>query len=244
MLLVAGVTAYAISFWYFPVIAGIALGLIVAAACGVFNGVIISKFNVNPFITTLASMGIIRGLKEQVSGTGILVYNDFFKSISQTKLLNTQLPVYYLILLIIVFTYLLMRNRFFRGFYFVGGNEFSAKISGINVVKQKISAYIFTGVFAGIAGIVMASRIGGALITTGGGVELRVITATVLGGASLEGGEGSIIGSVLGILFMNLIHNVLIMGHISPYLIRVVFAVVLIFAVSMDVIIKKQRKVA
>lgn len=242
MLLVAGVTAYTISFWGFPVIAGIIVGLIAAAFCGVFNGVIIAIFNVNPFITTLASMGIIRGLKEQVAGTGILVYNDFFKSISQTKLLNTQLPIFYLLFFIIVFTYFLMRNRFFRGFYYVGGNELSARISGINVRKLKITSYIFTGVFAGIAGIVMASRIGGALITTGGGIELRVITATVLGGASLDGGEGSIIGSVLGVFFMNLIHNVLIMAHISPYLIRVVFAGVLLLAVSLDVLIKRQRK--
>ena len=135
---------------------------------------------------------------------------------------------------LVVFSFLVNRTVFFRRYYFIGGNERAAKLSGIKVEKMKIWAFVISAGLAGIAGVLLASRLGAALSTSGRGLELRVITAVILGGASLSGGFGKIWGAFLGALFMALINNLLIIARVSGYWQEIILGLVLILAVGLD----------
>jgi len=148
-----------------------------------------------------------------------------------------------MVLLVIIFSYLLIQNRFFRKYYFIGGNEYSAKLSGIDIEKMRLIAYVICSIIAGFVGIIFAARMETALITSGGGLELRVITAVVLGGASLEGGRGSILGAALGLIFMSLLNNVIIIAHLSAFVFPIIIGLVLLLAVILDQLMQKRRAI-
>ncbi|MCD6343539.1 MAG: ABC transporter permease, partial [Spirochaetaceae bacterium] len=136
---------------------------------------------------------------------------------------------------------LLRRSRFFRQSYYIGGNERAARLSGIPVDRMKILGYMLTGLFAGISGIVMTARLGAASVTAGSGMELRVITAVIIGGASLNGGEGSILGAFLGTLLMALITNALTLLGVDVYWQTFVIGATLLMAVLIDTLSKRNR---
>ena len=201
---------------------------------GFINGLLIAVAGINPMIQTLAMMGIVRGLALMLSGAGIQNFPYNFIYFGQSKLLGLQAPVWYMIATVIVFSFLVNRTVFFRRYYFIGGNERAAKLSGIPVEKMKVWAFTLCATLAGIAGILLSSRLGAALSTSGRGLELRVITAVILGGATLAGGFGKIWGAFLGALFMALINNLLIIGRVSGYWQEIILGIVLITAVGMD----------
>lgn len=240
MLFSGVVTAYFIKALDVNIAIAILVGLIAAAIVGLFNGFIIARIGVNPFIGTLITMGGIAGITVLIAGTGIVNLGDNFIAISQTKFLTIPMPFWYLLLIIFIFNYLLTRNRFFRQYYYIGGNEHSARLSGIDVIKLKIIGYIMSASFAGFAGILFAARMNLALSYSNTGIVLRVITAVVLGGASLEGGQGSIFGSILGVIFLNLVSNSLVIGHVSDSMVDVIRGLILVFAVAADIMIKKR----
>jgi ribose transport system permease protein len=136
--------------------------------------------------------------------------------------------------IVVLFAFLLQRTVFFRRYYYIGGNEKAAQLSGIRVDKMKIWAFVITALLAGIAGILLSSRLGAALSTSGRGMELRVITAVILGGASLSGGQGKIWGAFLGAAFMGIVNNILIIGRVSGYWQEVILGIILIAAVALD----------
>ena len=212
------------------IIAGISGSLLI----GLINGLLIAKAGINPMIQTLAMMGIVRGFALMLSGAGIQNFPYEFIYIGQSKLLGLQAPVWYMIAIVALFSFLATRTKFFRRYYFIGGNERAAKLSGIRVEKMKIYAFVLSALLAGIAGILLSSRLGAALSTSGRGMELRVITAVILGGASLAGGYGKIIGAFLGALFMALINNMLIIGRVSGYWQEIILGMILIVAVGLD----------
>ncbi|MEP7375123.1 MAG: ABC transporter permease [Chitinophagaceae bacterium] len=201
---------------------------------GLANGLLIAKAGINPMIQTLAMMGIVRGLALMLSGAGIQNFPYEFIYIGQSKLLGLQAPVWYMIVIVGLFSFLAAKTKFFRRYYFIGGNERASKLSGIRVEKMKIYAFILSALLAGIAGILLSSRLGAALSTSGRGMELRVITAVILGGASLSGGYGKIVGAFLGALFMALINNMLIIGRVSGYWQEIILGIILIVAVGLD----------
>jgi ribose transport system permease protein len=139
---------------------------------------------------------------------------------------------------------LLRKSRFFRQNYYIGGNEKAARLSGIPVDKMKILSYTLTGLLAGIAGIVMTARLGSASVTAGSGLELRVITAVIIGGASLQGGEGTVVGAFLGSLLMALITNALTLLGVDVYWQTFVIGATLLVAVLIDRLgkLRKERK--
>jgi ribose transport system permease protein len=139
-----------------------------------------------------------------------------------------------MLFVVLLFAFLTKRTAFFRRYYFIGGNERAASLSGIKVNQMKIWAFVISATLAGIAGILLASRLGAALSTSGRGLELRVITAVILGGASLSGGFGKIWGAFLGVLFMALISNLLIISRVSGYWQEVILGIILIAAVGLD----------
>lgn len=212
----------------------IAAGIGGSIVIGFANGWLIAKAGINPMIQTLAMMGIVRGFALMLSGAGIQNFPYEFIYIGQSKLLGLQAPVWYMIIIVVLFSFLVSRTKFFRRYYFIGGNERAAKLSGIRVKKMKIWAFIISAVLAGIAGILLSSRLGAALSTSGRGLELRVITAVILGGASLSGGYGKIAGAFLGALFMALINNMLIIGRVSGYWQEIILGFILIVAVGLD----------
>ena len=218
-----------------PVVLAVVAGISVGALVGLFNGFIISKIGINPFVTTLASLSLFRGLTLIIAkGQNISGLGEAFNVIGQSKLLGIQLPIWYAVILVIIGDILLRKSRFFRQNYYIGGNEKAAKLSGIDVDKIKILNYVIVGALAGFAGIVMTSRLGSAAVTAGAGLELRVITAVIIGGASLQGGEGTVIGTFLGSLLMALITNALTLLGVDVYWQTFVIGATLLIAVLID----------
>lgn len=212
----------------------ISAGLAGSVLIGFVNGWLIAKAGINPMIQTLAMMGIVRGMALMLSGAGIQNFPYNFIYIGQSKLFTIQAPVWYMLIIVLLFGFLVNRTVFFRRYYFIGSNERAAKLSGIQVEKMKIWAFVISATLAGIAGILLSSRLGAALATSGRGLELRVITAVILGGASLSGGFGKIWGALLGTLFMALINNLLIIARVSGYWQEIILGLILIIAVGLD----------
>ena len=218
-----------------PVVIAVLGGLALGAAIGLFNGFIIGKIGINPFVTTLSSLSLFRGLTLFLTrGKNISGLPDAFKDIGQATVVGVQTPIIIAVVLIIGGDFMLRRFRFFRQSYYIGGNERGARLSGINVDRLKILAYTLTGLFAGLAGIVLTSRLGAASMTAGTGLELRVITAVIIGGASLQGGEGTVLGAFLGSLLMALITNALTLLGVDVYWQTFVIGATLLAAVLID----------
>ncbi len=229
-----GLAGYLMYYQHVHFLLAIAAGLAGSVLIGFLNGWLIAKAGINPMIQTLAMMGVVRGLALMLSGAGIQNFPYSFIYIGQSKLLGLQAPVWYMFVILLLFVFLTNRTTFFRRFYFIGGNEKAARLSGINVEKMKIWGFVISASLAGIAGILLSSRLGAALSTSGAGLELRVITAVILGGASLSGGYGKIWGAFLGVLFMALINNLLILSRVSGYWQQVILGIILIVAVGLD----------
>jgi ribose transport system permease protein len=236
----AGYLMYYHSVHYLPAILAAFSGSLLI---GFINGWLIAKVNINPMIQTLAMLGIVRGIALMLSGAGIQNFPYEFIYIGQSKLLGLQAPVWYMIFITLVFMFLVKRTVFFRRYYFIGSNEKAARLTGIRVEKMKIWAFVISASLAGIAGILLASRLGAALSTSGRGLELRAITAVILGGASLSGGYGKIAGAFLGALFMAIINNLLIISRVSGYWQEIILGSILIMAVALDQwLLKKMSK--
>jgi ribose transport system permease protein len=233
--LAGAVAGYSITKFGAPIWLGIMLGLLTGVVIGLINGLLITKIRVNPFIATLGMMQVVRGIVFLVtSGLGIPNLPDGFNFFGQEKLLGLQIPVWIMLVLVVVGEILLRRWSFFRQSYFVGGNERSARLSGINIDLVKITNYVIVGLVAAVSGLLLAGRMGTASVSAGLGAELRVISSVVIGGASLSGGEGSIIGALLGVILLNLISNGLNLLGINVYWQNVVIGGVLIIAVAAD----------
>jgi ribose transport system permease protein len=219
----------------FPVPVAVLIGILIGGAIGLFNGFVVAKLGINAFVTTLASLSMFRGLTLVIAqGQNIANLPEAFRSIGQATLFGIQSPVIIAVVIIILGDIMLRRSRFFRQSYYIGGNEKAARLSGIPVDRMKVLAYFLTGLFAGIAGIVMTARLGSASMTAGTGLELRVLTATIIGGASLQGGEGTVFGSFLGALLMALITNALTLLGVNIYWQTFVIGATLLGAVTVD----------
>lgn len=220
---------------------GILLGLLTGGVIGLANGLIVAKVGVNPLIATLGMQQIARGIVYLLTaGYGIPNLPDSFNAIGQGKFLSFQYPIWVMLAVIVVGEIMLRRSRFFRQSYFIGGNERSARLSGINVDWVKISNYVLMGVLAGLAGLLLTGRMGTASVSAGLGVDLRVISACVIGGASLAGGEGSVLGSLLGVILMALIFNGLNLLGINVYWQTIVIGTVLVLTVAADAISRRR----
>ena len=226
-----------------PPIVAVVVGIVIGGLVGLFNGFIIAKLEINAFVTTLASLSLFRGLTLIVTrGQNVSGLGDAFNAIGQKVVLGVQAPIWYAIILVIIGDILMRHSRFFRQNYYIGGNEQSAKLSGIKVIKIKILNYVTVGLLAGFAGIVATARMGTASVQQGTGLELRVITAVIIGGASLQGGEGSVFGAFLGSLLMALITNSLTLLGVDIYWQTFVTGATLLTAVLIDQLGKKRKK--
>jgi ribose transport system permease protein len=226
--------SYLMFFLHFPVPLALFTSLLASVVIGLTNGYLIAYQRINPMIQTLAMMGIVRGLALLVSGAGIQGLPYWFNAIAQSKLFGVQMPIWYMLLIVALIAYLTKNTMFFRRYYFIGGNEKAAQLSGINVKRMQLLSFVFVAFLAGLAGILLSSRLGAALSTSGRGLELRVITAVILGGASLQGGVGKIQGALLGALFMGIIANIMVIARVSGYWQEIILGIILILAIWID----------
>jgi ribose transport system permease protein len=225
-----------------PVVPAILLGLLAALSVGLINGLLVAKMKINPFITTLGMSITIRGLLLVIaSGRAVLNLPASFTVIGQESVLGFQIPIFVMLVIVVIGDTLMRNWRFFRQNYYIGGNERAAALSGINVDLVKIVNYCIVALLAGVAGLLITARFGSSSVTVGTGVELRVITATIIGGASLSGGEGTVFGAFLGALFMGVLANALNLLGVDAYWQNLITGMILIIAVLFDVINERRR---
>jgi len=229
----AGVVA---GWWGWPAEAALLIGIGVGALCGLVNGLIVTRIGINALIATLGTLTIYRSLTYVTAGTGVTPIGDAFAAFGRASdpFFRIQSPFWAMLVLVLVGSWLVGRTRFFRQFYFVGGNPRAAQLSGIRVDRLVLIGFVIMGSLAGLAGVLGAARLNSAVVNAGVGIELKVITATVLGGASLKGGEGTILGGILGVLFIALIENAMIINAVGVFWQGLVVGLVLLFAVSLD----------
>jgi ribose transport system permease protein len=225
-----------------PIVPSIIIALAAAFLTGYVNGVLIARMNLNPFITTLGMQMFLKGaFLLLANGKSVLGLPDAFNDIGQGRLLGIQYPVFILIILVVVFEIVLRRSRILRTAYYVGGNENAARLSGIKVNRVKIGIYVLTGIMAGVAGIIITARFGSSSVTIGPGVELRVLTACIIGGASLNGGEGSVLGAFLGAFFMQLLSTSLNLLNVNVYVQTLLTGAILILAILVDQLNERRK---
>ena len=225
-----------------PTPIAVAIGLLAALGVGLSNGLLVAKLKINAFIATLGMMLTVRGLLLVLAeGKTVLNLPRDFTVIGQGTLAGIQYPIYIMLLVVIVGDLLMRNSKFFRQNYYVGGNEKAARLSGMNVDRVKIVNFCIVALLAGLAGLMITARFGAASVTVGNGIELRVITAAIIGGASLNGGEGSVLGAFLGALFMGVLANALNLLGVDVYWQNLVTGLILIIAVVINVLNERRK---
>ncbi|MBN6885691.1 ribose transport system permease protein [Cytobacillus horneckiae] len=219
-----------------PILA-VLLGLLAGAAMGLFNGLIIAKGKVAPFIATLATMTIFRGLTlVYTEGRPITGLSDAvsFQMLGKGYFLGIPFPVITMLIAYLILYFLLKKTTFGRGVYAIGGNEEASRLSGLKVDRLKMGVYSLSGLLAALAGITLMSRLDSAQPTAGTSYELDAIAAVVLGGTSLSGGRGWIFGTLIGALIIGVLNNGLNLLNVSSFYQQVVKGGVILLAVLID----------
>ena len=224
---------------HLPVFASLALailaGLMVGAASGAFAGAVITRFNITPFIVTLAIMTILRGAAFiYTQGRPIWELPDEFKVLGTGRWAGLPIPTIMMILVYITAHVALTRTRFGRHVYAVGGNPEAARLAGIRTNRVLIQVYTLCGVLTAVSGILLASRLNSGQPNAGLMYELDVIASVVVGGTSLNGGRGSIIGTFIGSMLIGVLRNGLNLLDVESYVQQVVVGVVILLAVMAD----------
>jgi rhamnose transport system permease protein len=208
------------------------LGLIVGALAGLVNGLIITRFSVPPLIATLATLALYRGLAEGISqARSVRGYPEWFFTLGQGEFLGIPVQLFIFFLAVAVSAGILGLTVFGREVYSIGSNEIAAHFSGIRVDRAKLLIYTASGFVAGLAALVFVSRVSTTRSDMGTGLELDVITAVVLGGTSIFGGRGTIIGTVLGLFLMQALKNGLALSGVKGDGTIVIIGIVLIGAI-------------
>ena len=219
-----------------PVELAIIGGVLLGVLFGFINGVIVSTFKVPSFIITMAMMNVANGIAYVYSGgQSTRITDGFFISIGTGYLFSViPLPVLYMVLLIIVISFLLVKTRFGVYVYAIGGNREAARLSGIPIKKIEIIVFTLSGLLSAFAGLVLASRMYSGQPSVGSGYEMDAIAACVLGGTSMAGGKGSISGTVLGAMVIGIISNGLNLIGVSSYWQLIVKGIIIATAVILD----------
>ena len=220
------------------------IGIALGSVCGTINGLLISRFKLQPMIATLGMMSIARGAALTLAGgRTISGYPPGFTWLGNGTIPGTTIPVQivFMLLLYVVAYYFMKYRRFGRALYSVGGNEEATRLSGINVFKYKTLAYTVSGALAGIASVVLVAKLNSAQSIAGQDYELDAIASAVIGGASLLGGKGSIWGTLMGALIIGVIRNGLNLLNVSSYLQKLIIGFIILIAVLVDAFRNRER---
>lgn len=219
----------------FTVFGAIVAGLLVGAFAGGFNGLMVTRFRLPPFVATLGMFSIARGLTMLwTGGFPITSLGPQFGFLGTGVFLGVPMPVWISGSLVALFVVLTRKTRFGRYIYAVGGNERAALLSGLPVDRIKLGVYTLGGLLAGASGLIVTARLDSAQPNAGLGYELDSIAAVVIGGASLSGGRGSVLGTVLGCLIIGVLNNGLFLLDVSPFWQQVAKGCVILAAVAID----------
>ncbi len=226
-----------------PILVGIAVGFAAGVACGTVNGLLVTKLRINPFIVTLGTLGIYRGLSLIISG-GLPIQNmpKDFAFLDEGAMLHIPFVLYVLFVCAAGVHVLLEHTRMGRYGFAIGSNPDAAFYAGIPVSFHVTAIYAAGGLLTGLAGMIETSRLMTGQPTAGQGYELQAIAAVVIGGGSLRGGEGSVVGTLIGAYIMGLLSNGSDLLGISPYLQQAIIGAVIILAVVLDEL--RKRKMA
>ena len=236
-----GMTAVVVAFLLthgWPILPAVLVSLLAAGGVGLMNGLCITRLKMSPFVPTLATLSIARSFALIVThGRPISIFGDEYQSflwLGGGDIFGIPNPFIIFCLIALFFWILLSRTVWGRYVYAVGGNERTARLTGLRVDRLKIIVYILSAMVAGIAGIVQYSYLSSVTADLGTGEELAVIAATVIGGANLAGGEGTVLGTVIGAIILEVLRNGLLLFGIDPYWQGVFVGAVIILAVSID----------
>ena len=220
-----------------PVLAAAIIGVACSVGIGAVNGLICSRTTIAPMICTLGTMSIAKGIAMVLSkGAGISVAQLPASFLNLGKGMIGPIPLLILlgVIVAVIFGFLLRNSSMMRKVYYVGSNSQAADYSGINVAKVKMGVYILSGLLCGISGVLAAARFTVASPIIGDGQEMTAISSAVIGGASLNGGIGSILGSMLGLLLLSFINNALVLLNVNVYWQEFINGVILLLAVLID----------
>lgn len=243
---IAGVV---LTYWGMPLPLGIVAAILAGAACGFASGSFVAKLKIPPFIATLGMMLILKGLSLVISGTRPIYFNDTpgFTQISQGSLVGALIPsvplpngVLILFLVAIMVSFILSKTALGRYTFALGSNEEAVRLSGVNTDRWKIAVYTLAGSICGIAGLLIASRLNSAQPALGQGYELDAIAAVVIGGTSLSGGRGTVLGTLIGALIMSVLLNGLRILSVAQEWQTVVTGSIIILAVYIDILRRRR----
>jgi ribose transport system permease protein len=218
--------------------------LLVGAAAGAVNAFIHTTLKINALITTLSTMSIFRSLAFIVSeGKTVTITNNEFLEIGRGTIIGIPSCFLFMIILMLIFGYILSQTGFGRKLYSIGGNAYASFLSGIKINRVKFMMYILIGMLSGIAGVLMASQTGAGLSNAANGMEMNVIAGVILGGVSLSGGKGNMLGTFLGIFLLAMIQNGMVMINVQSYYQNLVKGIILVVSVYIDVLRNKSDDV-
>lgn len=222
---------------------GLLVGIVVGLLVGLFNGISIARLGLTAFIVTLVTLSMGRGLTEAYSG-GQTLFNlpAGYTFLGDSSVLGIPTPVIITIVAFIVGHIVLSRTVFGHKVYAIGGNREAARLAGINVGKIELLVYVLGGALAALAGLILTGRLGAALPTSATGLELQVIAAVVIGGASLFGGRGNMIGTFFGVLTIGVLSNGLSLLNVSPFWVQFVQGAVIFLAVLIDALSQRRSR--
>ena len=219
----------------FTILGVVLAGVLIGAVLGFFNGFVITKFKVPPFVATLAMLTIARGFTMlYTKGQPISNLGSDFAVIGTGWWLGIPVPVWIAAAVVLFAVFITQQTKLGRYIYAIGGNETAAKFSGINITKVKITVYAIGGALAAIGGIIVTSRLNSAQPDAGNSYELDAIAAVVIGGTSLSGGKGTVLGTVMGALIIGVLNNGLVLLNVTPFWQQVVKGAVILLAVIID----------
>lgn len=238
--LVSVVASMAMASFGAPV--GIVVGLSVGALVGLINGIVVTRFRVMAFIATLAMLSIAQGVALNISkGIPVTGLPGSFADIAFARFLGIPVPFLISLVLFVIAAFVLHYTRMGRNIYAVGGNAAAARLSGIPVRKTKTWAYVISGTCAAVAALILTARVGSGQPTLGASLALESVAAVVLGGVSLFGGRGSVIGVGVGVAFVSILSNGLNLLNVSSYTQLMIVGIALIAAVAVDQAMSKQN---
>ncbi len=224
----------------FTVLGSVLSALIIGLMMGIFNGWVITKFSLPPFVATLAMLTIARGATMlYTQGIPISNLGSSFEFIGSGWLLGIPVPVWISTIMVLIVVFITKKTAFGRYIYAIGGNEKAAFLSGININNIKLAVYGIAGMMAAIGGVLVTSRLNSAQPNAGTSYELDSIAAVVIGGTSLSGGVGTVTGTVIGAVIIGVLNNGLVLLNVSPFWQQVVKGLVILLAVIID---KKSKK--
>ncbi|MGI5881721.1 MAG: ABC transporter permease [Dethiobacteria bacterium] len=234
---------FAIGTLKYGMFVGIIIALAIGLVVGFLNGSIVARFDISPFIVTMGMASIARGIALTVTGgTPVHGMSEGFAEIGVGSFLGIPNPILIAIMAFFVCFFMLMYTRLGRHIYAVGGNKEASRLSGVKVDWCTVKVYLICGLLAAVAGIILTSRVRSGQPTLGTGYELQSVAAVVLGGVSLYGGRGNLVGVFFGVLFIGILGNGLNLLNVSSYTQQIVIGIVLILAIVMDSVLLRQEK--